>query len=531
MHRGLMIPEIVRLIVEEIKLPPDSIVGERPDLRALAAFARTCTTFLEPGLDLLWSRQTTVLNLLVTFPDDLIRQVKDEWNRPSDVLLLRSVSPTDWERPLFYSRRVKRLSMSDNMWMVSTEAFEAISLSCPGDHMFPNLQTLVLDLTPMTYESQSATSIDFLISPQLKEIRLDFGTGFRLLSQIVPTMAVKCPSLTHVTISMQDDYGESELQSVSGFVRDLAHVEDLTVPNLDPAAFEHLGRLSSLSALRLENPKMCRMTQLPAIASTPPRHMYSSLTVLQFGATTVERMTEFIEVISNAPLEELEAESLYDAATNDVIGRLYSALAAHCSHNSLQRILIEGESLPEWAVPDQFRISGAILRTLFCFVNMVSVSLEQPFGFDLDDADIFDMARTWPRLEFLALAAYPALKPRVTIQGLYAFAQQCPNLDYLEITVDGTVVVPAPPAGSVSQHSLRVLNVSGSLINSPNAVATFLSTIFPQTDVEFDLEEAGEEGKYRARWEEVQQSITDLRAQKHEHDDGIDRRLAGKGHP
>ncbi|KAJ7495574.1 hypothetical protein FB451DRAFT_367477 [Mycena latifolia] len=118
MHRGLMIPEIVRLIVEEIKRPPDSMLGDRPDLRALAAFARTCTTFLEPGLDLLWSRQITVLNLLVTFPDDLIK-VMNEWNGPSDVLLLRSVSPTDWERPLFYSRRVKQLSMWDSTWTVT----------------------------------------------------------------------------------------------------------------------------------------------------------------------------------------------------------------------------------------------------------------------------------------------------------------------------------------------------------------------------------------------------------------------------
>ncbi|KAJ7495607.1 hypothetical protein FB451DRAFT_1360306 [Mycena latifolia] len=529
MHRGLMIPEIVRLIVEEIKLPPDSMVGERPDLRALAAFARTCTTFLEPTLDLLWSRQTTALNFLALFPHDLLQYeyAKDPRYRLLNVRLRRPVSSEDWKRPLFYSRRVKRLALSasGDVWMVSTEAFESISLSRLGHQMFPNLRELVLTVTPETYPSQSATSIDFLISPQLKEIRLDFGTGFRLLCQIVPTLAVKCPSLTCVDISVDDSYDAATLRVVSDFVRSSSRIEVLIVPNLDPDAFKHLGGLTSLEVLKVEDPKVHWTTALPIDAATSPQHVYSSLTELHCGRTTVERLIAFIKVISNAPLKELNADSLDDAATSDVIGRLYSALAAHCSHNSLQRILIEGDlSSPEGALPDQFRISGAILRALFCFVNMVSVSLEQPFGFDLDDADIFDLARAWPRLEFLALSEHPALKPRVTIQGLYAFAQQCSDLCYLEISVDATIVLPEPPAGSASQDSLRTLVVSWSPIRQPNGVVVFLSTIFPQTDVEFDFDEAGEEGKYRARWEEVQQSLTDLRAQKHEHDDGIERR-------
>ncbi|KAJ7495536.1 hypothetical protein FB451DRAFT_367085 [Mycena latifolia] len=525
MHRGLMIPEIVRNIVEEVELPPESM--KRLDLRALAAFARTCTTFLEPALDLLWSDQPTVANLLATFPDDLIRQVKDEWNRPSDVLLLRPVSPKDWERPLFYSRRVKWLFLNQTMLVVSTKAFEAISLSCPGDHMFPNLQTLVLNLTPRTYESQFATSIDFLISPQLTEIRLDFGTGFRLLCQIVPTLAVKCPSLTCVGISMDESYDAATLQVVSDFVRSLARIQDLAVTNLDQDAFKHLGGLTSLKVLRLGNPKVPWMPALPIDSPTSSHHMYSSLTALHFNCTTVERVITFIKAMSNAPLKELESHPFSDAATSVEIGRLYSALAAHYSHTSLQRISIEGGWAPEEGVPDQYRISGAILRTLFCFVNMVSVSLDQPFGFDLDDADIFDIAHAWPQLEYLSLTGHSDLKPRVTVQGLYAFGQQCPNLDYLEIAVDATVVLAEPPGRSVLQHSLQMLEVLYSPIRTPKAVVAFLASIFPEVDVNFyrddEVDPASEEAKYWDRWEEVKQSLKDLRGQKIQDNGGIEK--------
>ncbi|KAJ7495580.1 hypothetical protein FB451DRAFT_1214407, partial [Mycena latifolia] len=337
----------------------------------------TCTTFRDPALDLLWSNQDTLLHFLDTFPHDLIEKVRNE------IHLLRPVCPSDWE---------------------------PLSLSCPGGYMFPNLQALRLT----HYPAESASSINFLISPQLQAIRLDFGTEFRLLCQIVPTLSVKCPSLTCVDIAVDDRYDAATLQVVSDFVLRSSCIEVLTVPNLDLNAFKHLGGLTSLRILKLEDPK----------------HMFSSLTELHFGRTTVDRITTFISIISNSPLKELEADSLDDAATSDAIGRLYSALAAHCSHDSLQRI-------SESASPDQYRIHRAILRTLFCFGNMVSIGLYQCSGFDLDDADIFDMASAWPRLEFLSLtgAADRELKePRVTVQGFHAFAHHCPNLKYLGMT-------------------------------------------------------------------------------------------------
>ncbi|KAJ7495578.1 hypothetical protein FB451DRAFT_1478526 [Mycena latifolia] len=395
--------------------------------------------------------------------------------------------------------------------MVSTKALEAISLSCPGDHMFPNLQTLALSLPPRTYESQSLTSIGFLISPQLKKIQLHFGIGCRLLSQIiVPTLAVKCPSLTCVGICMDESYDAATLKVISDFVRSLARIQDLAVANLDQDAFKHLGGLTSLRVLKLEDPKVPWTSALPIDAATSPQHMYSSLTKLHFGCTTVDRITAFINIISNSPLKELETDLLGDAATSDTIGRLYSALAAHCSHTSLQRISIAGAY--EDGVSDQYRIPGAILRILFCFVSMVSVSIDTPLGFDLDNADIFDMARAWPQLEYLSLREYSDLKPRVTVQGLHAFAQQCPNLHHLEIMVDATVV-PELPVGSLSQASLRTLDVSYSPIRTPKAVAAFLASIFPELSVHFSCDDEADPATEK-RWEEVKQSLVEFRAQK-----------------
>ncbi|KAJ7495564.1 hypothetical protein FB451DRAFT_367367 [Mycena latifolia] len=509
MHRGLRIPEIVRLIFEETQ----GFRKTGPELRVLAALSQTCTTFLEPALDLLWGEQDTLLHLLDTFPHDLIHIMRNE----IFIRLLRPVSAADSERPLFYSRRMKSLSL--RTWPVSPTVFETLSLSFPGGYMFPNLQ--VLNMTD--YPPQFVSSIDFLISPQLQEICLYFGTDSRLLGQIVPMLSVKCPSLTCVDITVDDSSDAWTLQLVSDFIRSSSRIEILIVPNLDPDAFKHLGGLTSLTGLKLEDPKVPWTLALPFDTATSPQPMYSSLTELYFGHTTVDRITAFIKVISNPPLKKLEADSLDDAATSDVIGRLYSALAAHCSHDSLQDISMHGAFLSESASPDQYRIHGATLRTLFCFGNMVSVDLHQCSGFDLDDADIFDMACAWPRLEYLSLTGATDLElrePRVTVQGFYAFAHHCPNLGVLEMIVNATVPPELPIGIPVSQASLRTLDVYHSPIRTPKAVAAFLASIFPEVDVNshFDgeVDPASEEGKYSKCWEEVKQSLLEFRAQKNQ---------------
>ncbi|KAJ7474979.1 hypothetical protein FB451DRAFT_1558182 [Mycena latifolia] len=516
MHRALRIPEIVYLIFAEIKRP---FRREGHELRvfrtdnehpALAALSQTCTTFRDPALDLLWSEQSTLLHFLNTFPRDLIKKVQDE----RSVHLLRPVCPKDWERPLLYSRHIKLLLLISP---ASSIAFETLSLSCPGGYMLPNLQLLDLSDLP-----QSASSIDFLLSPQLQEIRLHFYTGFRLLCQIVPTLAVKCPSLICLCIYMDKSYDAATLKVVSDFVRSLVRIQELGVTSLDQDAFKHLGGLTSLTVLRLEDPKVPWTSALPIDAATSPQHMYSSLAALYFGeTTTVDRITAFINIISNAQLKKLQFELLDDPGPSDAIGRLYSALTTHCSHDSLQDISMRGAWPSLSASMDQYRIHGATLRTLFCFVNMVSVELHQCSGFDLDDADIFDMACAWPRLESLSLTGFSDLspeQPRVTLQGLYAFAQHCPSLQYLGMNFNATVPLELP-VRSLSSVSLELLDVWYSPIRTPSAVAAFLTNIYPQADIElFDVHHPTgtdyEELENLDRWAEVKQSLKDLRAQK-----------------
>ncbi|KAJ7918810.1 hypothetical protein B0H13DRAFT_279747 [Mycena leptocephala] len=76
------------------------------------------------------------------------------------------------------------------------------------------------------------------------------------------------------------------------------------------------------------------------------------------------------------------------------------------------------------------------------------------------------------------------MSPRITLDGVYAFAKHCPCLRELNMTFDATVVpkIKINATNGVSQHHLSQLNVAYSHIGKSRPVATFLSAIFPQLE-------------------------------------------------
>jgi hypothetical protein len=249
--------------------------------------------------------------------------------------------------------------------------------------------------------------------------------------------------------------------------------------------------------------------------------LFSSLTSIEFHETTVSRVIAFIESTMNCPLERLDIELINNPSPKSAVEQLYSALAARCSHITLQTLGIPAGRWQNDADVSRslFSITGDVLRHLFCFKNMVSVSLGQPFGFNLHDGDIFDLTSSWPRLEVLALKGNRA-PSRVTLRALYAFARHCPALSYLGITLDATVPAELESDGSegrTCQTSLTKVDFEYSSIASAPPVAAFLSATFPNlTQLLFrydqEAEPESEEAAYGDRWEEVERLLLESSA-------------------
>ncbi|KAJ7104816.1 hypothetical protein C8R44DRAFT_886856 [Mycena epipterygia] len=160
------------------------------------------------------------------------------------------------------------------------------------------------------------------------------------------------------------------------------------------------------------------------------------------------------------------------------------------------------------------------------------VCLQSPVGFDLDDVTIWEMARAWPQLQILTLTADSTSAhqaSRMTLDGLRAFAQHCPQLGHLTITLTALVV---PAFGGIGgaprpqQTRLVWLHVGGSPISTPSQVAGFISGIFPalknimsaniKPDEDDEEDEDQDDDNDGERWSEVKRLLLAMQALREE---------------
>ncbi|KAJ7174786.1 hypothetical protein C8R46DRAFT_1252861 [Mycena filopes] len=163
-------------------------------------------------------------------------------------------------------------------------------------------------------------------------------------------------------------------------------------------------------------------------------------------------------------------------------------------NSSLQELRVQNSRFGPFQNFSQIRYSvdKATLEPLLNFPNLVVLWLCHPGGFDLDDTMVEKMASAWPRMEILQLSPDRScrLVPRITIEGIYAFATHCPHLEHLAIAFDATVTLDLQINGAarVTQRRLLTLVVEHLPIEEPLRVAKFLRTLFPRLRTLYDAD-------------------------------------------
>ncbi|KAJ7301284.1 hypothetical protein DFH08DRAFT_104200 [Mycena albidolilacea] len=505
MHRCLRLPELVGLVCSHLQSPYHLEIAlevRQPKRGDLAVLARTSTVFSSHALRLLWE-SVTLINLLRCLPSDSfeIRTTGEGYFTKYMMQLLRPLRSSDWERVLVYAQFVKHLS-SDPDFADLSPVFPSIS-----KNMLPNLQGL-----HWMHREKDFQYIDCFLAPQLTTIRIPH-TSLDALS-LLSSLALRCPQLTNITLFPRSapDLQPLAVSAVSICVRGLHGIETLITDMVDEPALEHLSRLSGVRHLRLgELPPT-----LPAVP-TDDVALFPSLQTLYFSSE-IESPTRFLEWGNKLPLVEFTTECRA-FSTADEVHRLFSAASGGISHLPLTGFAFDDEfgSLDS-SHPANYLIRPQSLRSLFCFVNLTSVSILSAVGIDLDDTTVTDMARSWRHIECLELQSYYGnAAPRATLQCLEAFPKYCPHLTKLSITFDATVI---PTSQSdLSLACLKNLDVEASPISTALPVARFLARMFPSLknistlrdslDGEDEWEEdVGPEAiQYDPQWKEVESML------------------------
>ncbi|KAJ7622917.1 hypothetical protein DFH06DRAFT_1231283 [Mycena polygramma] len=454
MHYSLSIPEPVVLIFAELLSP---YPNENLSHRDLAALARTCRTFQEPALDLLWREQTTLANMLRCLPSYLWQE-KD---------ILGPIRTEDWNVPLSYASRIQKLALSDSKFHTA-DIFETIRSGLPCDYLCPNLKRLVFQLNT----DSLFPSIHLFLGPKVVDVYMSPPSSRISSLSGLPLRCRDLKRLPWITYSWQHD--DLLLATDSEIALSLERIEDLDVDKLDRAAIEHLSRLPTLQSLSLYSPQSRHLEPSSRCPSRTledsPHYLFPALRDLCFSDTTFDFVLEFLDMLTEGRLD----------------GQLYAALASHLSHTALQILSVKRAQDSEIDTPPAGTITNYVvdrhsLQTLFCFANLTDLHLQPPVGFDLNDVVVWEMARAWPKLTTLCLDAatdfhYPS---SISIHGLRAFAKHCDDLAFLTITLDASTVPPDISSENISQSSLTSLDIGLSPITDSLAVAQVLSGLFP----------------------------------------------------
>ncbi|KAJ7660167.1 hypothetical protein DFH06DRAFT_1130071 [Mycena polygramma] len=520
MHRCWQIPEILQIILEELKkTEPMLMMLGKIETQAVARMARTCRTLSDPALNVLWSQQDTLLPLLTCFPSNLW-EISGS-NRAKTFRFVSAVSPSDWDRVLLHAARIRDLSSG---WDVSLDTVEVLDISTPARCLLPNVRKL-------SWRVENATVLPYVrlfLGPHLTSISLSLGPTLQCLS-LLSYIATNFRSLSEIEFSTiaNTTMDDTLVEAMSAFVLGQKSLRILSMPHLRSSACQNLAVMTNLEDLTIWD--------FEGLLSPPdhqqiPEFSFSALRRLSMSTENFSSGTnQLLTTLAHTPLRHLDCVT-DDTPTRNGIQTFFASLSDHCSHPNLE--YISAQFGYESGVGEGDLVNSIIpqtIRPLLAFHNLRVVIVSTPPGFALDDAFCVSMAQAWPRVEHLqlfpgghAIFLPSTLVPStVSITALAAFASHCPQLADMRLEI--TALNPprsyplpdTPRAGP--QKALANLDVLYSPIEEPDLVARFLSAIFPSLSIttfwRADPDDDDAVGELMAsRWAEVTKLIPILAA-------------------
>ncbi|KAJ7218384.1 hypothetical protein GGX14DRAFT_436901 [Mycena pura] len=486
MHRSLCTPEIVSLIFYETLDEAEWLNQLNSDsAQTLAGLARTCKAFRDPALDLLWKSQCTVMNILNCMPGD-IWEVPDDTDA-EEVRLKRPVLPSDWERPLIYSHRVRHFIYQSYSYPDSAAFFEMLRMCMPPEPLFPNIESLCWEIS----DAALFPHFRLFIGPRLTSLTISTFQSASHLS-LLPALATHCPLLQDVRI-MTSDGLPWRCETVSLFVKQLTRLESLEVPSLDAVALDHLAKFPVLDYVHLDD--QIPLSPILELVSQTEVPSSCDINMLTLTVTDARAVTEVLARLHASPICSLVIQFPQNTSAT-AVREIYNGVAANCKHASLNSLSITAAPLVSTTdtVADLeqialYAVPGTHLFPLFTLTTLTSVTLAGPVGLDLDDTVAAEIARAWPRIRSLRLdlagSLYQRVPPRTTLRALLTFARLCPHLWRLSLPINAHSVPKWRKAQTAAearptQRCLRSLYVGDSPVGTPLDVAAYLSSIFPK---------------------------------------------------
>ncbi|KAF8841130.1 hypothetical protein BDN67DRAFT_967624 [Paxillus ammoniavirescens] len=489
MHHCLRITEILLEIFEFVFITSET---GRPDL---ARLARTCRSFSEPALDVLWRDQSSLLPLVMCFPQRILDLSDITYNRgafTTSVKFRTAPSAQDWERPLVYAKRIRVMMTPAHTLNIATHelhysVFLTLQRSRPYKPLLTNLRHLNYSLItgdPRIYVGGAVPSLFTWCSPHLLQ-SLQFGSDHGLGSddslQFLALLPTCCAQIEFLCVSLPGRRypGPPVAECITAFAS-LQHLKslDFTVEYSVPAADSYVGPFF-----------------------TNPPNGFSSIINLRLNCCFTIVTLHIFKAIHSTKLRDINICFPYDVDIAN-LRELLTVIASRPSWKQSMRSI----SLTTHACS----MTTNDCRGLLTFSHLRHLSLGDT-GLMLDDHLLDDMAKSWPMLEQLSVTNTRLRNPfKATLNGIVSLSEHCPHITFLDLGLDAREIPPSANTAGASRHEFRegsrkdiVLSIQAtSGIRDATAVTSFILSIFPR----ISLHIRGSDGEFLL-WRKVAEKI------------------------
>ncbi|RDB18201.1 hypothetical protein Hypma_000501 [Hypsizygus marmoreus] len=438
MHRCLEIREIQRIIFDAL-----SMLGEE-ELPTLARLARTCRSFSDSALDVLWEYQANLCPLIQVMPPDLWAvfegsdmaqtEMYEEESFPVDVInFVRELEESDWsERFFYYGRKIRELGSppAPLYERVDTEVLMALSayrpahspLSTPALNPLPNLRKLRLYLDDERVV-ESFPYMQFLLSPSITDLYLEGYSGLPPLSAISRI----CYRIDTLVIDACDIEPSEDISAIHRFICRLQHLRYADFRGIIPSreAMLYLSKLESLYSLRF-NLHSVPMSDVDFQLFTVDNGRFANVRKIDLIVQSWDMATQIVDSM-HCPFGSFSIfQGSRPGPANAFAGKLIGALMRNTSlASSLSHLSIRGH------LNDDMEPSKA-LQALFPLraLQYIKLRFDAPLN-RLDNRWLSKAAHSWPDLRTFILLVESGEETLMTLEGLIPLIHQCLHLDEL----------------------------------------------------------------------------------------------------
>ncbi|KAF8434544.1 hypothetical protein L210DRAFT_3553196 [Boletus edulis BED1] len=451
----------------------------------LAALARTCRTFKEPTLDLLWRDLDDSSPLARCLPEASHRLSTGtvySFNRPLTLI--------EWDIFRSYTHRIHAIRDFDSgLDWGSVATF----LDPPAtEPLFPNLRRLL----GCAYTKQTMALL-YLPLPSLVYLNVVFESLHLLKS--FPNFSPNIRSL-HVRVRHWPQQQDTFIEIEPSYITRWQNLRSVSCRQLalDMDALMHLSRLPALTQLDFA-------LNAPLLPSDTP--LFCS------------RMRE-----TNLHSRFLKT-NLVCSSGQDLTSFLAGVPTCNAGHTVETMTLRQWPSPPDGVHPPEgLRLCFDNLRSWVGFSNLRRLELNINSNVDLTDTEMLTLASAWPQLTHLLLNADWGWKSHggITPGALVRLLQTCRFLEQIALAIDTRGYTRVPPWQTNLSFTLPpgcLINVVDSAIQEESvpAVATFFSGLETCCESDFCFQAWGGSqmilsphyAEHVSRWIDVEYQIDD----------------------